>query len=536
MPKLNYLILTLLFFYPISITAQNNQPTKQEINKLYNSLDDSTTDQKIKEVEKIIELSKKIDFKDGIGLGNTKLLYIYYHRSDYKKMLEVIKDTEALDLNNNRVITMLYFYKSYVNKAMGIQKEEFQNIKDGLKYAKKIEETDEKHYLTSSLYNRFSIFYDYKKPDSLIYYLKKELEELQQISDKDKKQRSKKHEKIALNNLNIGNFYLGVVKPQRLDLAESYYLKAYNYKTIQPDIFEKLDMPILCGTGRFYLEKHDCKKSIELANEVLRREKYKNNPTYRLFAYMLLADSNEELKHPSDQAKYTLLYAKLNDSLNNAAKKEVGKQFDRLVTEAEAKKNKEHTSSVRILLLIAGCFIILLALSIWIYWKRKNRTVHKKYEELIAKISNEKKELPSKSLKTEDHTESKTSVSITDETTKTLLARLEKFELAEKYLRKDMSLTWMANHFNTNTKYLSEIIKTYRDKSFTNYINGLRIEYITKKLYENPIYREYKINYLAEECGYMTPRVFVAAFKNEYDVTPSYFIEKLKQNEVNTPA
>lgn len=529
MPKLNYLILTLLFFYPISITAQNNQPTKREINKLYNSLGDSTTNQKIKEIEKIIELSKKIDFKDGIGLGNIKLLYIYYHRSDYKKMLEVIKDTESLDLNNNRIIAMLYFYKSHVNKEMGIQKEEFQNIKDGLKYAKKIEEKDEKHYITSTLYNRFSIFYDYKKPDSLIYYLKKELEELQQISDRDQQQKPKKHEKIALNNLNIGNFYLGVVKPQRLDLAESYYLKAYNYKTTQPDIFEKLDMPILCGTGRFYLEKHDYKKSIELANEVLRREKYKNNPTYRLFAYMLLADSNEELKHPSEQAKYTLLYAKLKDSLNNAAKKEVGKQFDRLVTEVEAKTNKEYISNVRILLLIAGCFIILLALSIWMYWKRKNRTVHKKYEELITKISNEQKELPSKFLKTEEpHTESKTSVNITDETTKALLARLEKFELAEKYLRKDISLTWMANYFNTNTKYLSEIIKIYRDKNFATYINGLRIAYITKKLYETPIYREYKINYLAEECGYATPQVFVTAFKKETGFTPSYFLEQLK--------
>ncbi|UKB82306.1 helix-turn-helix domain-containing protein [Chryseobacterium sp. MEBOG06] len=456
------------------------------------------------------------------------LIYIYYHRSDSKKILELIKNTEELDLNNNLIIASLYIYKSFVNKDMGIEKEEFQNIKDGLKYAKRIEDTNERHLLTSNFYNRFSVFYDYKKPDSLIYYLKKELVELQQIIEKDAKIKSKKYEKIALNNLNIGNFYLGVAKPQRLDLAEPYYLKIYNYKTTQPDIFEKMDMPILCGTGRFYMEKHDYKKSIELGNEVLRREKYKNNPNYRLFAYMLLADSNEESKNPSEQAKYTLLYAKLKDSLNNAAKKEVGKQFDRLVTATEAKKDKEYISNVRILLLIAGCFIILLALFIWLYWKRKNKMVHKKYEELIAKISIEQKELQVKSLKTEDHTEAKTLVSITDETTKVLLARLEKFELSEKYLRKDISLTWMANHFNTNTKYLSEIIKTYRDKNFTTYINGLRIGYITKKLYENPIYREYKINYLAEECGYTTPQVFVTAFKKETGFTPSYFLEQLK--------
>ncbi|WP_284461362.1 AraC family transcriptional regulator [Chryseobacterium sp.] len=55
-----------------------------------------------------------------------------------------------------------------------------------------------------------------------------------------------------------------------------------------------------------------------------------------------------------------------------------------------------------------------------------------------------------------------------------------------------------------------------------------RINYIIKKLYEHPVYREYKITYLAEECGYVTPRVFVNAFKQQMGFTPSYFVEQLK--------
>lgn len=523
-----YCFIFILSFSPFLISAQNSLPTKQEINALYDKIDPQTTDKDIRQIDELIELSKKINYKDGIGEGKIKMLDVFYQRSDYKKMLELIKDTEALDLNNNELLTRLFIYKSFVNKAIGIQKEEFKNMNNALKYANKIEGPNERHFLTAIVYNRFSYFYDYKKSDSLIHYLKKELEELQQISDTYQKLKSEKYEKIALNNLNIGNFYLGVVQPQRLDLAEPYYLKAYNYKTTQPDIFEKLDLPILCGTGRFYLEKHEYKKSVELANEVLKREKYKENPSYRLFAYMLLADSNEELKNSTEQAKYTLLYAKLNDSLNDAAKKEAGKEFDRLVTAAEIKKDKEHTSTIRILLLSAGCFILLLALSIWLYWRRKNKISHRKYEELITQISTGQKNIPEEPVEIKENTEVKSAVNITDETVKVLLAKLEKFEMSEKYLRKDLSLTWMANNLNTNTKYLSEIIKTYRDKNFTGYINGLRIGYITKKLYEDPIYREYKINYLAEECGYTTPRVFVTAFKNETGFTPSYFVEQLR--------
>ncbi|KFF11272.1 transcriptional regulator [Chryseobacterium soli] len=86
----------------------------------------------------------------------------------------------------------------------------------------------------------------------------------------------------------------------------------------------------------------------------------------------------------------------------------------------------------------------------------------------------------------------------------------------------------MANSLATNPKYLSEIIKTYKNHNFTSYINELRINYIIKNLYENPIYREYKIASLAEECGYGTPRVFVNAFKQQTGFTPSYFVEQLK--------
>jgi len=117
---------------------------------------------------------------------------------------------------------------------------------------------------------------------------------------------------------------------------------------------------------------------------------------------------------------------------------------------------------------------------------------------------------------------------ITDETSTAILKKLMRFESSDKYLRKDINLTWLANHLNTNTKYISEVIKIHRNKNFNNYINGLRIEYIIQKLSENPVYREYKITYLAEECGYASPQVFVIAFKKESGVTPSNFIEQLK--------
>ncbi|WP_449399112.1 helix-turn-helix domain-containing protein [Chryseobacterium wanjuense] len=106
-----------------------------------------------------------------------------------------------------------------------------------------------------------------------------------------------------------------------------------------------------------------------------------------------------------------------------------------------------------------------------------------------------------------------------------------KFEKDQKFLKKDITLTWLASYLGTNTKYLSETIKTHKNKNFSSYINGLRINYITQKLYEDPQYRQSKIISLAKECGYASAQVFVIAFKKENGFSPSFFINNLNENK-----
>ncbi|MBB4804831.1 YesN/AraC family two-component response regulator [Chryseobacterium defluvii] len=164
-----------------------------------------------------------------------------------------------------------------------------------------------------------------------------------------------------------------------------------------------------------------------------------------------------------------------------------------------------------------------------LYWRMKNKILYEKSKELITKLKKEQEN--NTSVKSSDSLENFkgiSSPSIPDETLKILFQKLEKFEKSEKYLSKEITLTWLANKLNTNTKYLSELIKIYRDKNFSNYINELRINYIVHKLYNEPIYREYKVSYLAEECGFASPQVFVIAFKKINEVTPSYFIKTLQ--------
>jgi AraC-like DNA-binding protein len=162
-----------------------------------------------------------------------------------------------------------------------------------------------------------------------------------------------------------------------------------------------------------------------------------------------------------------------------------------------------------------------LVFMIWFFTKRSKKVLHLEYRSFSDHLENtsEKEEIPDKDI------------SINNITVNGILQKLTKFENSKRFLKKDINLTSLASRFDTNPRYLSEIIKHYRGKSFNGYINSLRIHHIIEKLQIEPVYREYKITYLAEYCGFASREVFAAAFKKEVGVTPSHFISQFRTVE-----
>lgn len=109
-----------------------------------------------------------------------------------------------------------------------------------------------------------------------------------------------------------------------------------------------------------------------------------------------------------------------------------------------------------------------------------------------------------------------------------LLKKLADFEKSDEYTNSAISLQSLAKKLETNTKYLSETINSQKQKNFNAYINELRITYIINKLREDPLYRKYKIKYLAEESGFTTHSAFAAVFKSFTGLSPINYIQLLK--------
>lgn len=240
-------------------------------------------------------------------------------------------------------------------------------------------------------------------------------------------------------------------------------------------------------------------------------------------------DSSTLTSHPIIRIHlWKKLYSKINDSINTVEKEAVEEPVKQII-----KKNENNYSQkVKTAFLLAGIAVLLIVVTALVLWFFHKKKLKKKYEAIIDNLKARNTaitETPNEVQKAED--ENQASVNIADDTLKTILKRLEKFESSNRFTKQDVNFAYLANYLGTNSKYLNNILKQYKDKTFSQYINDLRINYIIKQLYEKPKYREYKTSYLAEECGFSSREVFTTTFKKITGIPPSYFIENLKKEQ-----
>ncbi|PTT72493.1 helix-turn-helix domain-containing protein, partial [Chryseobacterium sp. HMWF001] len=75
------------------------------------------------------------------------------------------------------------------------------------------------------------------------------------------------------------------------------------------------------------------------------------------------------------------------------------------------------------------------------------------------------------------------------------------------------------------------VINKHKKKNFNSYINELRINYITKEIYNNPKFSQYKISYLADLCGFSSHSIFASTFKKITGMSPSVYIQMCRDNQ-----
>ncbi len=123
------------------------------------------------------------------------------------------------------------------------------------------------------------------------------------------------------------------------------------------------------------------------------------------------------------------------------------------------------------------------------------------------------------------------SIGIPDPIVSSILEGLVHFEEKHGFLSHNITTHKLAKKLNTNSKYLSKVINTYKQKNFSVYINELRVDYVIPKLKNDSKYRLYSIKAIAREIGFNTDGAFSKAFYKKTGIYPSYFIKQLEKEK-----
>lgn len=321
----------------------------------------------------------------------------------------------------------------------------------------------------------------------------------------------------------IGNDFL---QKSQLDSAE-IHLK----KNLDNNLGNYWQMTESMDYGNYFFQKKNYPKAIASLNESLKKSKTIKNNYFQMSIYDKLSSCYLAL---NDKIRFREFKQKANIAGNDYETKTTlarNYAFEVLQKDVEEQvKTEQATQQNWYWILGISGFLLVLG---WLFLRWQFDTKIKHESDIISYLKLIKKSETIDSTKQNYGIVEKTitkNLSIPKETEDLLLNKLEKFEAGKKYLSKDISLAQMASQFETNTKYLSEVINKYKQKNVNLYINELRINYIVTKLKDDPKYLQYKVSYLAEECGFSSHSSFSSVFKNITGITPNVFIQFLSRD------
>lgn len=315
--------------------------------------------------------------------------------------------------------------------------------------------------------------------------------------------------KAAIDSLEKGRVH--IEKPNQLTvdyyLAKSYY--ATNREEEGLAYFKKIDTSFDATSSMFIPLRGSYSYLIKDAKEKkdLKLQLYYTNRIIRI----------DSIIH----ANYKSIYENIKNDYDIPQLMEERDETIKILKE----DNETISQKNKWIILISALFSVLM-LGGFIY----NYLLKKKYEKRYNEIMSQSNAIVEEEIIVKNATVQAVSLGIDPHIVDEVLLSLETFEKGETYLTNQISLKDVAKIVNTNSKYLSKIVNTYKGKNFTTYINDLRIDYLVNHVQTDTKYQKYTIRAIAEEIGFSNPEGFSRAFQKKTGLKPSYFIKKVRES------
>ncbi|MCU7619310.1 helix-turn-helix domain-containing protein [Chryseobacterium sp. PBS4-4] len=481
-------------------------------------------DHKMQYADSAITAAKQSDDKDLIGDGYLSKGAIYYfnHRkfqlalNEYLTAYEYLKDSkdELPKYQNLYHIGVVKSYLGYYEEALKIFKECIEFFKINIKgdLHENIIYNNTKGYL-NSLHQAIICYQALGKKDEV-----KKLLALAAASTPQTKEFSLE-ESYFKKSKGVSDFsdkkYTDAIKD--FDQALPGLMKVNDFTWISYVYFYKGESYTKLGKEELGVENYKKVDSIFNKHKFILPELRSN--------YEELITYYKKKNSPENELYYTNQLLKVDSIISSDFKylaTRIYKDYDTKQL-LEVKENLEKTNSFGMaLLIILGIVIILLGFMMF-YRVRKQKQIQQKYNELLVKIEDEKSpEAEPEPLKFDNSKNIKLDQNIVEK----LLKDINNFEANEKFLEKGLTLKKLAENFKTNTSYLSQVINEYKGSNFSVYLNVLRINFATQKIYHEREWRKYSIEHIASASGFSNRQSFSNIFLEINGIRPVDFIKK----------
>lgn len=188
--------------------------------------------------------------------------------------------------------------------------------------------------------------------------------------------------------------------------------------------------------------------------------------------------------------------------------------------QAEITANRIKTIAITVItVLIAAGFAVTL-----ISWRRQKHNVKFLYRQIEE--NQQKARLAEEQMLQASHTppashEAEDDVNEDNKTDMDLLTTLHDFLKEEgRFLDSGLTMEQIARQLSVRQKKLNATLQALKGTTLVGYVRDMRMEYACDLLKNHP---EMKVEAVAMQSGYNTPRQFMRAFKEKYNITPSEY-------------
>lgn len=474
-------------------------------------------------LDSMIMISKKVKNFDNISRGYLQKGNYYYLKSDYSKSLENYLFARDFSENNKDIYNIINFNIGLLKLELGSYQESLKLFLDYKKYLENNNLTVRKDYI-SCLY---AIAYTYSKMNQLDLsdsFVKLGLEKNSQTNDK------KNYSNLLL--VSGINSYKRIQYDQAIKKLEnvSKLIKnnSYNIQNLALSEFY-IGMSLYASNNIFFLDKFKVVDSIIInTNDVTSElrdlypiliEHYKktNDKENQLLYIEHLLDVDSILNKTNH-----ILYTELNKKYDTPI---LLKEKEKLISELDSKNS--------ILFWTSGIIGLILIVFLFLYYKNNKKIKYYQQQAVLLTKNPEPIIIEKKSSIVDNKAPEKIKKEIaknvlSEEILNSLNLKFKQFEECKEFLNGNVTLDSLSKDFNTNRDYLSKSVNILKGKSFSQYINELRINYLIEELKINQKLQKLTIAGIAEEAGFNNSESFTNAFRKITGTLPSYYLKALK--------